>query len=71
MVGSYSEKAPAEKDEFLINLANELLDKLFLTLAGEQRISLTSDKVIVGILMTVEMLLKRKSVCIALVRRKK
>ena len=53
VVSDYSHKAPEEKDSFLINLANSLLDKLFSTLPAEKRTSLLSDKVITGILNTV------------------
>lgn len=38
------------KDQFFIDLANDLLDRLFSKVEGENRNALIADKIILGIL---------------------
>lgn len=58
-----------DKDEFFISLANDLLDKLF-SQEGESRNSIVGDKIILGILMTFEILINKSEICSALKGRK-
>lgn len=48
-----------DKDQFFITLANRLLDKLFDNIEGEDRNAIIGDKIMVGILNTIRVLLKK------------
>ena len=63
-------KEDSSKDPFFINLANDLLNKLFTQVTGEPRNALIGDKVIMGILMALDILVSNPAVCKAMCLRK-